>query len=121
MSLEWPARSFVWLMPFYRLACSFVCLERLSLIGSARRDVSAEGRAAMLSWCMVGASGGQRHDVKEVEDDFGVQYGRLDFVSSICHGCAVPMSQRLHEQAFLIITTESKWAFILQWRGVTLS
>ena len=32
------------------------------------------------------------------KNNLGVQDGRLDFVLSICHGCVVPMSQRIHEQ-----------------------
>ena len=61
-------------------------------MGAAGRGVSVDGKVVMPSRCMVVASGGQRHDMKEVKNDVGVQYGRLDFVcpyvtvvSFICH------------------------------------
>ena len=75
-------------------------------MGSAGRGVSVDGKVVMPSRCMVAASGGQRHDMKEVKNEFGAQYGRLDFVPSICHGCVVLMSQRLQEHAFLVTKTE---------------
>ena len=90
-------------------------------MGFARRGVSVEGKAVMPSRCMVVASGGKRHVMKEEKQDLGVQSGRLDFVPSICYVCVVFMSQRLHEHAFLVTKTESECAFRFQWRGVTLS
>ena len=123
MSLVWPARSFVWLMSFYRLAYSFVCLELLSLIGSARRDVSAEGRAAMLSWCMVGASGGQRHDVNGVKT---ILVSRMVAWILFCPYVTV-VSFRCHKEytnrIFLIITTESQVGvhIAMAWRDFVLT
>ena len=59
-------------MLFDPLARRFVCLERLFLVGSAQRGASI-GKAVMPSRSMAAASGGKRHDMKEVKNELGVQ------------------------------------------------
>ena len=73
MFLEWPVLSFVCGMLFDPLARPFVCLERLFLVGSAQRGASMEGKVVMPSRSMAAASGGKRHDMKEVNNEIGFQ------------------------------------------------
>ena len=113
------AGAFICVVNAYLLVGVLICVLRAFVLDWICATRCVRGRQSCYAELVHGR--GKRRTKTRREwgkNNLAVQDGRLDFVLSICHGCVVPMSQRIHEQAFLIITTESQ---VGVWRGVTLS